>query len=213
MTKLIAAVVAASISAILASPSAEARPRRDASTVQQFCGDRYCSSASLIHHAQVRTGHASHRGGASRRYAGRHPSARAGRHFRTARSTTALEANRPVRVASLGGDDPTTYRSAVHERAGNLSIPAVARGRWCGWWMGVRHGLSDRALYVAAAWARVGQRASGPCVGCIGVMRHHVYEVVAVLGRGKVLAISGNDGGAVRTRVRSTSRTFAWRTL
>lgn len=82
---------------------------------------------------------------------------------------------------------------------------------WCGWWMAIRKGIHDRSLWVARNWARVGSPAAGPCVGCIGVMRHHVYEVVEVVGPGRVLAISGNDGHAVRTRVRSTAGTFAWR--
>ena len=84
---------------------------------------------------------------------------------------------------------------------------------WCGWWMALRKGLHDRRLWLAMEWVRVGRPASGPAPGVIGVMRHHVYEVVKVLGPGRVLAISGNDGHAVRTRVRSTGRTIAWREI
>jgi hypothetical protein len=36
--------------------------------------------------------------------------------------------------------------------------------------------------------------------------------VVQVLSRGTVLAISGNDGQAVRVRPRSTTGVIAWRT-
>jgi hypothetical protein len=43
-------------------------------------------------------------------------------------------------------------------------------------------------------------------------MPHHVFKVVQVLGRGTVLAISGNDDHAVRVRPRSTAGVIAWRT-
>lgn len=83
---------------------------------------------------------------------------------------------------------------------------------WCGWEM--RH-LVGRdpgpALNLARNWASWGHAASGPAPGAIGVLPHHVFKVVAVLGRGQVLAISGNDGGAVRTRARSIAGVIAWR--
>jgi hypothetical protein len=84
--------------------------------------------------------------------------------------------------------------------------------RWCGWWM--RHEV-DRdpgpQFNLARAWAGYGAAASGPGPGIIGVMPHHVFKVVSVLGRGLVMAISGNDGHAVRTRPRSTAGVIAWR--
>lgn len=99
-----------------------------------------------------------------------------------------------------------------HAHHGRHLERASGRPRaWCGWWMAQRHGLNDRSLWLAVNWARVGQRASGPARSVIGVMRHHVYEVLEVLGPGRVLAISGNDGGRVRIRARSTQGTFAWR--
>ncbi len=82
---------------------------------------------------------------------------------------------------------------------------------WCGWWMRQRYHVADRSYNLARKWAHFGSAASGPCEGCIGVQPHHVFEVVRVVGPGKVLAISGNDGRAVRTRVRSTHRVIAWR--
>ena len=112
---------------------------------------------------------------------------------------------RSVRVARAAGKE--TRSTAV-------TYPNVfgARPRaWCGWWMALRKGIHERRLWVAREWAHVGRPAAGPAPGVIGVMRHHVYEVVRVVGPGRVLAISGNDGRAVRTRVRSTRGTFAWR--
>lgn len=82
---------------------------------------------------------------------------------------------------------------------------------WCGYFMRQRTGIKDPALNLARNWARVGSPASGPAPGVIGVMAHHVFEVVQVVAPGRVLAISGNDGHAVKTRVRSTSSVIAWR--
>lgn len=84
--------------------------------------------------------------------------------------------------------------------------------RWCGWEMRRLVGHDPGPAYnLARNWAHWGHAASGPAPGVIGVMPHHVFRVVAVLGHGRVLAISGNDGHAVRTRVRSTARVIAWR--
>lgn len=82
---------------------------------------------------------------------------------------------------------------------------------WCGIWMEQHLGFHDRKLWIARNWVYVGRRASGPAPGVIGVQRHHVFIVNRVVGRGRVLATSGNDGNAVRTRVRSTANVIAWR--
>ena len=86
------------------------------------------------------------------------------------------------------------------------------RAPWCGIWMQQHTGIHGPGnLAMAREWARIGQPAGGPAPGVIGVMPHHVFQVVAMLAPGKVLAISGNDGGAVRTRPRSTAGVIAWR--
>jgi hypothetical protein len=101
-----------------------------------------------------------------------------------------------------------------------LAGGAQAKGRhhhghglpWCGIWMQGHTGIHGPGnLAMAREWAHVGQPASGPAPGVIGVMAHHVFQVVQVLERGMVLAISGNDGNAVRTRPRSTAGVIAWR--
>lgn len=84
-------------------------------------------------------------------------------------------------------------------------------GAWCGWWMRRHLGYMDKALNLARNWVRVGSPAYGPAPGVVGVMPHHVFQVVSVVAPGKVLAVSGNDGHAVRTRVRSTHNVIAWR--
>ena len=100
-----------------------------------------------------------------------------------------------------------------------LSVsPVQAKPRaWCGWWMAHHKGIQDpklhRKLWLARNWAHVGRPAPGPARGVIGVTMHHVYEVIEVISSTQVLAISGNDGRRVRTRVRSTHGTIAWRVL
>ena len=83
---------------------------------------------------------------------------------------------------------------------------------WCGWqmrqWV---NGDPGPSFNLARNWAHWGRPASGPAPGVIGVMPHHVFKVVQVLGRGSVLAISGNDSHAVRVRPRSTAGVIAWR--
>lgn len=83
---------------------------------------------------------------------------------------------------------------------------------WCGWEMRHLVGSDPGPAYNRARqWASWGRAAYAPAPGVIGVMPHHVFKVVAVLGHGIVLAISGNDGHALRTRARSTAGVIAWR--
>ena len=56
-----------------------------------------------------------------------------------------------------------------------------------------------------------GRPLDGPRPGAIGVKAHHVFQVVRVVDRGHVLAISGNDHNAVQTRIRPTSDVIGWR--
>lgn len=85
---------------------------------------------------------------------------------------------------------------------------------WCGWFMARRiYGHDVRRLWLAANWAREGRAVGGPIEGAIGVAAHHVVQVLKVLGPGRILAISGNDSHAVRTRERSTRGIFAWRVV
>lgn len=85
---------------------------------------------------------------------------------------------------------------------------------WCGIWMEGHTGIHGPGnLARAIEWRNVGQAAGAPAPGIIGVMAHHVFQVVQVLSRGMVLAISGNDGNAVRTRPRSTAGVIAWRRI
>ena len=64
---------------------------------------------------------------------------------------------------------------------------------------------------VARNWLNVGHPLPGPRPGALGVKEHHVFQVVRVVSPDEVLAISGNDHNAVRTRIRSTLGVIGWR--
>ncbi len=84
--------------------------------------------------------------------------------------------------------------------------------QWCGWWM--RQHLGGHygpEFNVALNWLNVGRPLDDPRPGAIGVKAHHVFQVVRVVDRGHVLAISGNDHNAVQTRIRLTSDVISWR--
>ena len=103
----------------------------------------------------------------------------------------------------------------AHGHQHRIITHGVTDGRpaaWCGWEMRQLVGRDPGPFYnLARNWSHWGSAASGPAPGVIGVMPHHVFKVVQVLGRGSVLAISGNDGHAVRVRPRSTAGVIAWR--
>ncbi len=83
---------------------------------------------------------------------------------------------------------------------------------WCGWWM--RQHLGGQygpEFNVARNWLNAGRPLDGPRPGAIGVKAHHVFQVIRVVDRGHVLAISGNDHNDVRTRIRPTSDVLGWR--
>jgi len=84
--------------------------------------------------------------------------------------------------------------------------------QWCGWWM--RQHLGGHygpEFNVALNWLNVGRPLDDPRPGAIGVKAHHVFQVVRVVDREHVLAISGNDHNAVQTRIRLTSDVISWR--
>jgi len=116
----------------------------------------------------------------------------------------------------------TAFRSYASPTIGNYTpgayVPTVHRvadGRpsaWCGWEMRQLVSADPGPEYnLARNWVHWGHAAGGPAPGVIGVMAHHVFKVISVVGPGQVLAISGNDSHAVRTRVRTTSGVIAWR--
>jgi len=91
--------------------------------------------------------------------------------------------------------------------------PTGFRGAWCGAFMVMIARREGRAAppapLLARSWARAG-RPSGPVVGAIAVMPHHV-GVVAAVAPGKVLLVSGNHGHRVAEGWYSTHRIIAYR--
>lgn len=108
---------------------------------------------------------------------------------------------------------PAAFQPAVAQQAYS-SHPSGDRrpSAWCGWEMRRLVGSDPGPAYnLARNWTHWGQPVARPIPGAIGVMPHHVFKVLEVLGAGSVLAISGNDGHAVRIRPRSTAGVIAWR--
>ena len=123
-----------------------------------------------------------------------------------------------VQIATTSGASaasPARHHHDHHFAHQFISSHRFADGRpsaWCGWEMRQLVGGNAGPEYnLARNWAHWGRPAGGPAPGVIGVMPHHVFKVVQVLGHGTVLAISGNDGHAVRVRPRSTAGVIAWR--
>lgn len=90
--------------------------------------------------------------------------------------------------------------------------PAACAGMaWCGCWLRLRLGLADLRLNLARAWASIGHAVEGPAAGVIVVWPHHVGIITENLGGGLIRVLSGNDGNAVRERIRSTRGVIAYR--
>lgn len=101
---------------------------------------------------------------------------------------------------------PQRVRGGV-DASGNDIRPA----RWCGFFLRHHLGVADRKYNLARNWAHYGSPANGPAPGVIAVFAHHVGIVTAVPGPGKIILLSGNDGGKVRERERSSRGVIAWR--
>lgn len=77
---------------------------------------------------------------------------------------------------------------------------------WCGWWLRKHTGRLDPDLNRARAWLKFPRTSPRPgafVVWARGKSGGHVGKIVEVTGRCTALVISGNDGGAVRTRERN----------
>ena len=101
-------------------------------------------------------------------------------------------------------------RAVAHRRAGRQASQAGRPAAWCGWWLGQHLGMSNRNLWLARNWASVGTNAGQPDVGVVVVWRHHVGIITGRQGN-QWLVKSGNDGRAVRERVRSIAGAIAFR--
>lgn len=132
--------------------------------------------------------------------------------FGAAIEKRAVRAPKERQAVSYGAPSPSigyTVTQAVSQVIGGRPSGCPARA-WCGCWLASHLGISDRSLWLARNWARVGHSAGGPQVGAIVVWRHHVGKIKAVEGN-RILVLSGNDGRAVRERWRTTSGVIAYR--
>lgn len=98
----------------------------------------------------------------------------------------------------------------VAEKIGGRPEGCPARA-WCGCYLGKHFGLTDRSLWLARNWARIGTAASGPAPGVVVVWPHHVGIIRHVTGPARAVVLSGNDGRAVRERERSLRGVIAYR--
>ncbi len=117
---------------------------------------------------------------------------------------------KPEPVATRTGKRGTANRGATGRGASSggetRSTPSSSGvgprpSAWCGWYMRTRRGGGPE-MNLAWNWSRYGSPAS-PQVGAVVVWRHHVGEIVGKSANGQWIVLSGNDGGAVRSRPRS----------
>jgi hypothetical protein len=121
--------------------------------------------------------------------------------------------NYPRQAWAGWGISCRTPRPEVTAESGETGAESVERpAEWCGWWMRQHLGGHYGPEFNAArSWLSVGRPLDGPRPGAIGVKAHHVFQVIRVVDRDHVLAISGNDHNDVRTRIRPTSDVIGWR--
>lgn len=104
-----------------------------------------------------------------------------------------------------------------------LTVTADARPKgcptlWCGCWASIEvFHKNIRKLWRAENWLQIGVPVKHPRPGDIAVFRrrggHHVGIVEGVPRPGVIVLKSGNDGGEVRTRARSTKDLVGYRRI
>lgn len=114
----------------------------------------------------------------------------------------------PVTVSA----SPNHHRDRRQVARHDFGRPASCAGiPWCGCWLRLHLGIRDARLNLARAWASFGSPAPGPDRNVIAVWPHHVGLITANIGGGLIRLLSGNDGHAVRERVRTTRGIIAYR--
>ena len=106
-----------------------------------------------------------------------------------------------------------TSNSLVSEARSYMGTNPTGRGRaWCGAFMDLvlkKTGHTGGGN-LARAYARYGTRVSGPQVGAIAVMNHHVGVVSGVDANGNPIIVSGNHNRTVAESVYPRSRIIAY---
>jgi uncharacterized protein (TIGR02594 family) len=106
-----------------------------------------------------------------------------------------------------------TSNSLVSEARRYMGTNPTGRGRaWCGAFLDMVLKKTGHAGggNLARAYARYGTRVSGPQVGAIAVMNHHVGVVSGVDANGNPIIVSGNHNRTVAESVYPASRIIAY---
>lgn len=106
-----------------------------------------------------------------------------------------------------------TTNSLVSEARRYLGTNPTGRGsQWCGAFMDLVLKKTGHAGggNLARAYARYGTRVSGPQVGAIAVMNHHVGVVSGIDPNGNPIIVSGNHNRTVAESVYPRSRIAAY---
>jgi len=106
-----------------------------------------------------------------------------------------------------------TSNSLVSEARSFIGTNPTGRGRqWCGAFMDLVLKKTGHAGggNLASAYARYGTRVSGPQVGAIAVMNHHVGVVSGIDANGNPIIVSGNHNRTVAESVYPRSRIAAY---
>jgi uncharacterized protein (TIGR02594 family) len=106
-----------------------------------------------------------------------------------------------------------TTNSLVSEARSYLGTNPTGRGRqWCGAFMDLVLKKTGHAGggNLARAYAGYGTRVSGPQVGAIAVMNHHVGVVSGIDANGNPIIVSGNHNRTVAESVYPRSRIAAY---
>jgi hypothetical protein len=122
-----------------------------------------------------------------------------------------FEGIRSIRVTMRRVRHSANPRPRLSQETAIGGKPAGCPHAWCGCWLASHLGISDRSLWLARNWARIGH-SSSPQVGAIAVWPHHVGQISAVDGN-RILLLSGNDGHAVRERWRPMRGIIAYRSF
>jgi uncharacterized protein (TIGR02594 family) len=123
-------------------------------------------------------------------------------------TTTAHTSDVAVSDSIGGGSDLVS--EARHYLGGN---PTGRGSLWCARFMNMvlaRTGHHGTDSDMASSFAHYGHPISGPQVGAIAVMGHHVGIITGVDSRGNPIMVSGNNGNRVREAPISRGRIYAY---
>jgi uncharacterized protein (TIGR02594 family) len=136
------------------------------------------------------------------------PTARVQANVQASVTTSARTADVAVSGGLGGGSD------LVSEARRYLGGNPTSRGSlWCARFMNMvleRTGHHGTGSDMASSFANYGHRISGPQVGAIAVMGHHVGIITGVDASGNPIMISGNNGNRVREAPISRGRIYAY---